>query len=97
MENALVRHFRKCTNCKRDLPIAVFHLKSNGKDGRDSRCGQCIAKLKSAARKRKALLHKKVDQITTVVVGVLDNEQQNDFAKITALRISALLEKGFLR
>ena len=88
--------YRVCRLCKIEKGIDSFYLKSNGKDGLDSRCDTCICKLRASKRKKRKKLGRFIEKFHSVVVGTLGEDELNQFSVVFAAGISDLLEKGYL-
>lgn len=63
---------KTCTKCKNRLPIACFHKKG---DRRDSRCRDCIAKVKQTKyrqkRRRKSYKSKTIDIASCELIEII--------------------------
>ena len=90
---------RRCTGpCGYQKPWSEFHLKSNGVNGRDSRCKSCVALARKSGRiakkRQKRLLGQ--SQLKRIVVGELTEETISEFGELFAKGVIGLIEKGIV-
>lgn len=62
---------KTCFLCKETLPLELFYKKPKGLHGRDSRCKQCVLKLKKSQ-------YKKINCKTYALEGGVDIEIQEE-------------------
>jgi hypothetical protein len=88
---------RACQSCEKIQPLTAFHLKPNGKFGRDSRCKACVIKAKRTARRLQKKRSRYVTTIHSEIVGKTDEYSEQEFGTIFGRAIADLLEKGWLK
>lgn len=89
---------RYCTKCRTFCDWESYDKKSNGINGRDSRCKKCIAiiKMKKAKEKRRERLReeKVTSKFKSESFGYLDNHAIDHFSSIFSESIIGLIDDG---
>lgn len=65
---------KKCTKCERELPLSAFTLNSQHKDGRRSRCGECL-RANYARNRDKVLRQQRESRVARRRDRVLDRKE----------------------
>lgn len=96
-KNQQKTHFRKCQKCGVNKPLLDFHLKSNGKNGHDSRCKSCITLLKKNRRKIKKSQFHHITTFDSEIIGKADESNVEEFGRVFGKSIVSLLERDLLQ
>lgn len=87
---------RICCCCKRFKPWNLFDKKPSGRNGKDSRCKVCIARIKKKLRKKSNRIQKRSGIFCSVLVGCLNEESVEYIGAVLGNCIRELIDEGKL-